>query len=461
MTATGSRSGAEPRSTVEKLALAALLALVVLVPFTPVDMHLAGLRIADGGTILLPLCALASYPFLRRLGVGRLPSLAIESPMAVFMLVSLVGIVFAQARVTAALAWVRYALYFDLAFVVAALTRREANRRVVMWAFAGSASLTALLALLQPLRSGAADRVFAVAGGPAVRVFSTFMNPNFYSEYLVLALAACIAMAMAERGRGRVVAGAAALLQFVALVLTYTRGSWLALVLGTAVGAALSDPRWLWAVGGVAAGALAVPALRDRLSGLVAGGGSAGQRLTVWAHAFDLIRAFPVIGVGLGGYLNALVRLTGRVASDSSGDILGAHDSYLQLTAEAGLLGGLAFVWTAVAACAAGVRYTLAPGGGPATAETVAQARHVNAALTVGVIAFAVNALVSNSFQHPQAAAFFWVVVGLQAGNGEVLRRLSGLRPVTGGLLGRLLFGPGAAQSSSLEFEPWQTTLGA
>jgi O-antigen ligase len=453
MTATGSNEAAT-RSWAEKVALAALLLVVVLVPLTPVDLQIAGLRIADGSTVLLPLCALASYPFLRRLGSARLPSLAVELPMVVFLLVALAGIAFAQSPTTAALAWVRYALYLDLALVAAAVTCREANRRIVMWTFAATAGLAAVLAMAQPLRDSAADRTFAVAGGPAVRVFSTFVNPNFYSEYLVLAFAVCLALALLERGRLRAVAGAAAGLQLAALVLTYTRGSWLALLLGAAVGAALSDPRWLWAVGGFVAASLAVPALRQRLSDLASGGGSAGQRISVWRHALDMIRAFPVVGVGLGGYLAALVRLTGRAASGPSGDILGAHDSFLQVTAETGLLGGLAFVWTAIAATVAGVRYALAPGGD-------AVVRRVNAALTVGVVAFVANALVSNSFQHPQAAVFIWVVVGLQAGNGSALRQLAGPRPVTGGPVGRVLFGHGAATSSSPDLDAWPTSQGA
>jgi hypothetical protein len=41
-----------------------------------------------------------------------------------------------------------------------------------------------------------------------------------------------------------------------------------------------------------------------------------------------------------------------------------------------------------------------------------------NAALTAGLVGFGLNAMTSNSFQHPQAAVFFWVIAGLQAGLG-------------------------------------------
>ena len=73
--------------------------------------------------------------------------------------------------------------------------------------------------------------------------------------------------------------------------------------------------------------------------------------------------------------------------------------------------GGAAFVWVVVSR-ARGWACSTRPG-----CATDRRAFLANAALTAGLIAFAINALTSNSFQHPRAAVFFWVVVGLQAGH--------------------------------------------
>lgn len=433
--ATSAPAPEAPRTLAEKIALASLLALVVLVPLVPVGASLGGFRISDAGTLLLPLCAAASYAFLRQLGISRLPALAIEAPFAAFLAIALIGVPFAQAKATAVLALARYALYLVLAIVAACVARRTQNRLLLLWALAGTATVTALLGIGQLLRNSPADRVFAIAGGPAVRAFATLVNPNFFAEYLLIAISATIALVLCQRrGLLRAAAFCCALLQAIALALTYTRGSWLALALGIATGVMLIDLRWLWAVAAGGAATLAVPALRERLASLASLSGSTGQRLTVWGHAVAVIEHFPIVGVGLGGYLKALERLTGRTVTDASGDILGAHNSYLQLTAETGVLGGLAFLSTAAAAIIAGVRYGIEKSG-----DWVA--RYVNAALTIGVVGFAANALVSNSFQHPQAAMMFWVLVGLQAANGETLRRLKVWQPITAGPLGRLLFG--------------------
>lgn len=424
-----------PRTLAEKIALASLLALVVFVPLLPVGASFGGFRISDAGTLLLPLCAVASYAFLRQLGISRMPALAIEAPFVAFLAVALIGVPFAQAKATAVLALIRYALYLVLAIVAACIARRPSNRSLLVWAFAGTATIASLLGIGQLLRNSPADRVFAIPDGPAVRAFATLVNPNFFAEYLLISISVTIALVLSQRrGLPRAAAFCCALLQAIALALTYTRGSWLALALGVAVGVMLIDLRWLWAVvaGGVAA--LAVPALRDRLASLASLSGSAGQRLTVWGHAVAVIEHFPIVGVGLGGYLKALERLTGRTVTDASGDILGAHNSYLQLTAETGVLGGLAFLSTAGAAVTAGLRY-----GAEESADT--GVRYANAAFTIGVVGFAANALVSNAFQHPQAAMMFWVLVGLQTANGETMRRLRVWRPITSGPLGKVLFG--------------------
>ena len=89
----------------------------------------------------------------------------------------------------------------------------------------------------------------------------------------------------------------------------------------------------------------------------------------------------------------------------------GAHNSYFQLTAETGIVGGLAFVWLVFAVCRMGAYYNR-------RIVDDRPAALANAALTAGLIAFSINALTSNSFQHPRAAVFFWVLAGMQAAIG-------------------------------------------
>lgn len=433
---------AAKRSAAELVALAGLLILTIVVPLAPLDVKVAGYRIADAVTFLLPLAVVAAYPFMRRLGAARLPALPLELPGLVFLALALPSVLLTVSRGGAALAWIRYALYFALAIVSAAVLRRRENRRAVLWAFAATALATAGIAAVQFFRPSAADLAFTGPGEPT-RVFATFVNPNFYGEYLVLAIAVGMALFFIERSRfARLAAGVLLAAAAIALVMTYTRGSWLALAVGVAAGAALVDFRLLWAVLG-AGGVLlvVVPSAWERLLSVFTVEGTSSQRIWLWSEALEVIREHPLAGVGIGEYAQYLERTRG-VTPDLIGDITGAHDSYLQLAAEIGLAGGLAFVWVVLSVVAGGFRNLRA-------LSSDAVERGVNAALTVGLVAFAANALVSNSFQHPQAAVFFWMLAGMQAAavHGASPVRF---RPLTGSRMSRIVFGNGAAIAPDL-----------
>jgi O-antigen ligase len=63
---------------------------------------------------------------------------------------------------------------------------------------------------------------------------------------------------------------------------------------------------------------------------------TAGGRAQLWAETIPLIRAYPVFGCGLGGYETAFSRfkVSGVLVTDDF-----AHNDYLQLLAELGVVG--------------------------------------------------------------------------------------------------------------------------
>ncbi len=63
------------------------------------------------------------------------------------------------------------------------------------------------------------------------------------------------------------------------------------------------------------------------------------QRAQIWRETVELIRAYPVLGTGLGGYEPAFLRFK-KTAPDNRVDF--AHNDYLQILAEMGWAGFLA-----------------------------------------------------------------------------------------------------------------------
>jgi O-antigen ligase len=83
------------------------------------------------------------------------------------------------------------------------------------------------------------------------------------------------------------------------------------------------------------------------------------QRLAIWRDTLAIVRDFPVAGVGAGNFANAMrVYQTG----DRTYFWNEAHDQYLQVAAEGGLLFAIPVTVGLVAFCRAGWRASAAPG---------------------------------------------------------------------------------------------------
>ena len=205
-------------------------------------------------------------------------------------------------------------------------------------------------------------------GGTGEQVrWGTYANHNHYAGFLEMALpfAVVYPVALLRRARSRghspltpalAACGVWALagLMFAGIVHSFSRMGFIAtlfslFVMGTlAFGTrqlswvASSRKRQGGAVGLVAALVLAgfvfLPPdkLILRFAQLVSTDVTGGGRAQLWAETIPLIRAYPVFGCGLGGYETAFWRfkVSGPLLTDDF-----AHNDYLQLLAELGLVG--------------------------------------------------------------------------------------------------------------------------
>jgi O-antigen ligase len=171
------------------------------------------------------------------------------------------------------------------------------------------------------------------------RVFSTFLLPSAFAGFLILSLPVTVFLAL-KGGLGhrwRWAAWASAAAQLAALYLTYSHGAFLSLALALTLMALL-------AAGGAVRGtalATAGMALILLVAVLVARGesltGEASpltERLGNWKVAAGQMADHPVAGVGWGAYGAAYTRYQEQGMNQSRY----AHNTYLQLPAEGGVL---------------------------------------------------------------------------------------------------------------------------
>lgn len=203
--------------------------------------------------------------------------------------------------------------------------------------------------------------------------FGTFVYHSLFAGYMELLIPIPVALILTGWARGaRVLFGFAAGLMSVALLFSLSRGGMVSLfaelMLTSVLGLWLRRRRlegrdqswWGKLMPGVAVAATlaavvggvvwigAEPVVRRVTSTQAAvaqasGAGEAlGARRWMWADTLRMFRAHPLLGVGLGAFQTVYPLYT---ASDGLLVVDKAHNDYLQLLAECGVIGGALAVW--------------------------------------------------------------------------------------------------------------------
>lgn len=376
-----------------------------------------GLMQLDSVIVLAPVALLLALPLLRARGVRALPA-QWGAPWAfVFVLTLLASAVVTMTGVGALLTIVRYVAYIVLMLAVAVLASDRGARRVLLWAITFAGLATTIWAVQQYIRDTKTASTVAFITGKQLRIEGTFGNANFYAEFLILVIAVTAALVFTERKwAGRLFAAAAAVVCTLVLLITYTRGSWLALAGATLFTVPIISVRYIAALMPLGvAGLMLVPEGLKRVISVFSTQGSAGFRLKLWRITGEAIATRPWFGIGPGEFLVAFKQMVVENPELNIGYMeYGAHNSFFTLAAEGGVLCGISFALFTFTVATRGLFL--------ASREGIDRRDQIEIlALTTGVVAFWLNTFTSNVFQHPQGAAFFWVIAGITLGCGRGL----------------------------------------
>lgn len=226
-----------------------------------------------------------------------------------------------------------------------------------MWAAAFAVAIIVLYTVVAGF-GGSMSEVETDEGGQSYARFGgIFGQPNLLGGFLALAIPSMVALAASERVWWRRLSGSLLVMAAMAgLVFTYSRGAWL----GTGVGLLILLPvlgRGFWLILGVVLlGPVLVgmvtsaDAVLARLDSIAAAGSDPAlmERLEIWGMAFRLVAEHPLLGVGLGNFQAAYGRLmvpdlpllTYPLELPEH-----AHNLFLNLAVEVGLVGVSAFAW--------------------------------------------------------------------------------------------------------------------
>lgn len=335
--------------------------------------------------VMVPLALLAWAALRLGRGGARLAPAALTFPYGLYVVALIASTITAVSQpvaITEALRWVQ-AFGIFLMTLDLIRTRRELAGLAVVLLLGGLSQ--ALLGLVQSLL-GAGPASFAVVAGFS-RAFGTFGMPNSYAGYLEMTFPLALAIGVWLTGRALahrstkeailqllliwLMTGAAALLLLAGIIASYSRGAWLGTAVGTAAMIALAGRR-SFAAGATAAlllgsllwlgGDIVLPAgVAERLESI---GDSLGyrdvrrmvitsenfavaERLGMWQAGIDMFEATPIYGVGAGNFNVVYDQYRVPQFLYSRGH---AHNYYIHVAAETGIIGLVAYALVLVGA---------------------------------------------------------------------------------------------------------------
>ncbi len=241
------------------------------------------------------------------------------------------------------------------------------------------------------------------------RVYSFFENPNSFANILVLFGPLMLGMAIYAKGwPERLAFLLVFLLCGLALVMTYSRGGWLAMVFAVFVLMLFVCPRWVPLI--ILVGLLALPLLPsnilDRLLTVFNfSDSSTYTRSYTYSGMLHLIGRYPIFGVGLGAD-SVRYSIYCMHAYTAKALFVHGHNIYLQIWAESGVFALLAFLGSMFGALRAGRRAWLKASNQP-------RLRGVVLGCISGLSGSLLFGLTDFAWSYPRVMVMFWFVFAL------------------------------------------------
>lgn len=402
--------------------------LLAVVFFLPINPYLSwDLPIKDLGTLVRLCLFLGAVVARQRSGespwawlfVGRVTRVV----LGYFAVAVLASVVFNSPTSAIAHELMRFVSYLCLYYTVVDWVRSESDFKAVVNALMLSTigvaifgfyqyvifDYSQLFELLYPIQEE------ALRNPPFEgRITSFISHYNTLAGYLNMVIPFAIALALKARdGFTRLTAQICFVLCSFAMVLTQSRGGLLAYVAVLIMSAYYLAPtprarrQWISALLVMCfLGAIAVGMIFERLSGVDSF--TEVSRLTIWAGAGLIFLSHPLAGIGYGNFKTVLTE-TVRVPD---GFMLDAHNLYMELLAETGILGIITFVVLASTVIHRGV-VMYRGGKGQAQPRSLMEAV-VAFAVATGVMSVMAHGTVDYLFHNsPQFAALFFLLLAL------------------------------------------------
>lgn len=317
---------------------------MVLAPLLPTMVSL-GLAGASLGSLVL---CLGAQPEL------TLPKNPLGRYVVLYAAVYLYATFSSVSRAESLFSGLLTVLFVLLFLVIAAWEPKEGQLRKLLFCLVAAGVAVSLYGFCQVIFPSQFENAWVdeeMFTEISIRVYSTLENPNVLGEYFLLIIPLGAAMCLTAEGwRKKLLYGMACGIMVVCLVLTYSRGCYLGLLLAAAVFLVLLDRRFL--ILGIVAVALSpmyLPqSVLERFTSIGdMGDSSTSYRVSIWLGTIAMLKDywFSGVGPGVGAFNLVYPRYAYNAVTAPH-----SHNLFLQILCDMGICGLVIFLLLLIAA---------------------------------------------------------------------------------------------------------------
>lgn len=242
------------------------------------------------------------------------------------------------------------------------------------------------------------------------RIHATFPSANDYGCYLATVIPftlACFFDKLSFKKSFRFLFSGLLILLFVCLMLTVSRGAWFAFI-----GAILFMSIWIRSLGVfflilgivvILANQFYYPILKVRVTNLfIFEDHSSLDRMRIWEAAWKMFMTRPIVGLGLGTFMFNFSRF---VVKDYLYTAPYAHNCYLQIASELGIIGLVSFLSILVLFFSHGIEII--------SYERKTSSWYILLASLASLLGYSLQMTVDTIFYSLDLGILFWIILGL------------------------------------------------
>lgn len=288
-------------------------------------------------------------------------------------------------------------------FVVINTIENKKQFKFILYVFSIAAVITAFYGLYQYMFGDLYSQAWLdkeMFEDIKMRVYSTFENPNVYGEYLILAIPIIAGLLWTEKGVFKKLFWLGSLgVTMLALVLTFSRGCWLGIILAIGLLAIMIDRRFIL-LGIVALLFLPFVLPESIINRFLSignmGDSSTSYRVYIWMGTLAMLADYWFSGIGLGiTSFNTIY----PIYSYNNISAPHSHNLYLQLVVEFGIVGLIIFL---------GMLYNFYK----ETIISICKKKNIlTSSLIAGVSGFMLQSMFDYTWYNYRVVLIFWIII--------------------------------------------------